>query len=304
MVKGQLESSWPVHGTVLVDGDELFITAGRCSFVDGGILFCRLNPVTGELLSQRWIRHYDPNTKKQLGSEKSWAMDGTLNDILVTDGKHIFLKEMCLTKDGAVVEETKNHLFTSIGLLNDDQFVRSYWLYGSTLLNGGFGGWARASEQFASGRILSKGKDHIYGYGRVQPKSGVVGHKADSTHLFSMPIKQKPAGSGKKKLVYQWTKDLKIIVQAMAISRDKLFVAGTPRVSKKKSKIFAYVNPDESLEALQGQQGARLLVISKEDGSILSEYQLDTPPVFDGLSIAAGKVFIAVRDGSVICLGE
>ena len=50
---GQLESAWPVSGSVLILNDTLYFAAGRCSYLDGGIFVYALNPRTGELLKSR-----------------------------------------------------------------------------------------------------------------------------------------------------------------------------------------------------------------------------------------------------------
>ena len=43
-VHGQLESIWPVHGAVLIQNDTIYATAGRSSYLDGGIVLYRLDP--------------------------------------------------------------------------------------------------------------------------------------------------------------------------------------------------------------------------------------------------------------------
>ena len=55
----QIESAWPVHGGVLVTGDVLYCTAGRNMFLDGGIRFIRLDPVTGKLLGEELMDEMD-----------------------------------------------------------------------------------------------------------------------------------------------------------------------------------------------------------------------------------------------------
>jgi outer membrane protein assembly factor BamB len=49
-VNGQLESVWPVHGSVLVHRDKVVVTAGRSSYLDGGIRLYVLDPTTGRTL--------------------------------------------------------------------------------------------------------------------------------------------------------------------------------------------------------------------------------------------------------------
>ena len=46
----QIESTWPVHGSVLLCEGVAYFTAGRSTYLDGGIRVYGLNPVTGEIL--------------------------------------------------------------------------------------------------------------------------------------------------------------------------------------------------------------------------------------------------------------
>ena len=45
-------------------------------------------------------------------------------------------------------------------------------------------------------------------------------------------------------------------------------------------------------------------VVSAADGSQLAGGQLPSAPVFDGMAAAGGRLFIALTDGSVVCLGK
>ncbi|MBT3192999.1 MAG: hypothetical protein HN341_10630, partial [Verrucomicrobia bacterium] len=55
-------------------------------------------------------------------------------------------------------------------------------------------------------------------------------------------------------------------------------------------------------KAAAGELGAKLLIISTADGSVLSETALDAPAVFDGMSAANGKLFLSDTEGNVLCL--
>jgi hypothetical protein len=56
--------------------------------------------------------------------------------------------------------------------------------------------------------------------------------------------------------------------------------------------------------ALQGKTGALLHAVDAGSGETLAEYKLPSPPVFDGLSIAGGRVFIATTDGRLLAFAE
>jgi len=47
--------------------------------------------------------------------------------------------------------------------------------------------------------------------------------------------------------------------------------------------------------------GALLWVVCADDGKRLAEYKLDALPVWDGLAVANGKLFISLKDGTVVC---
>jgi len=44
-----------------------------------------------------------------------------------------------------------------------------------------------------------------------------------------------------------------------------------------------------------------LRVIDKKDGRTVSEQNLDAMPVFDGMSVAHGKIFVSLKNGEVQC---
>ena len=91
-VYDQLESAWPVHGSVMVQNDTIYVTAGRSSYMDGGIVLYRVNPATGEQLSRTMLYHLDPDTGEQLTLESGFNMDGTTSDVLIGDGESVYLK--------------------------------------------------------------------------------------------------------------------------------------------------------------------------------------------------------------------
>jgi hypothetical protein len=89
-----------------------------------------------------------------------------------------------------------------------------------------------------------------------------------------------------------WTEWLPVRVRAMVKAGDTLFVAGPPDV----------LDPEDPYAAFEGRRGAKLVALSADDGSKLSESELRSPPVFEGLIAADGRLFGSLRDGSVVCL--
>jgi len=82
---------------------------------------------------------------------------------------------------------------------------------------------------------------------------------------------------------------------------DRLVVAGPPDAGKKSGGLLAYDNEKEALASFRGEKGVYMRVINLADGKTLSEQRLGTMPVFDGISAAQGKVFIALKNGELQC---
>ncbi len=172
----QVESLWPVHGSVLVQDGVLYCTAGRSMFLDGGLRLLRLDPATGRMLSETVLDDRDPDTGKNLQSYvKGLTMPVALPDILSSDGRSVYMRSQEFDLNGVrrriaplpVDEQTGegSHLFCQIGFLDDSWFFRSYWMYGRAM-GGGYGGWFRAGRLTPSGRIMVFNDQTIYGYAR------------------------------------------------------------------------------------------------------------------------------------------
>ncbi len=80
----------------------------------------------------------------------------------------------------------------------------------------------------------------------------------------------------------------------MLLAPNALWVAGFPDE----------VPEDAPYAAFEGRLGGKLLAFHRETGKMRSELTLDAPPAWDGLSAAAGRVFVAQEDGKLVCLRE
>ena len=57
----------------------------------------------------------------------------------------------------------------------------------------------------------------------------------------------------------------------------------------------------EQSALLKGKEGALMWAVSATNGKKLSQYKLDSLPVWDGMVAAHGKIYLATMDGSVTC---
>jgi len=79
-------------------------------------------------------------------------------------------------------------------------------------------------------------------------------------------------------------------------------LAGFPDLAMQSKDALAFDNADEVKAAYAGAKGGIIRFIRTDDGTQTGEIKLDTRPVFDGMSAAHGKLFVALMDGRVLCL--
>ncbi len=181
----QVESVWPVHGSVLVRQDELWCVAGRSMFLDGGLRLLRLEPGTGELLSETVMDDRDPNTGRSIQERIAVLnMPVALPDILSGDGRFVYMKSQVFdgkgkrldlgphsgdpARQGSVQRGETAHVFCPSGFLDDSWWHRTYWVYGRSFA-GGHAGYYQAGKFAPSGRILTFDDANVYAFGR-QPQ--------------------------------------------------------------------------------------------------------------------------------------
>ncbi|MCD6392423.1 MAG: LamG domain-containing protein, partial [Planctomycetes bacterium] len=107
---------------------------------------------------------------------------------------------------------------------------------------------------------------------------------------------------------YDWTKDLPIFARAMVLAEKTLFVAGPPDLVDE-PQAFAHIDQAqvkqslaEQAAAMEGKKGAVLMAVSTADPDESTQYQLDSPPVFDGMAVAGGRLYISTVNGKVLCM--
>ena len=97
----------------------------------------------------------------------------------------------------------------------------------------------------------------------------------------------------------------------MVLAGKNLFLAGPPDVAdEEKTYGYVYGANDEihqqlrrQEQAWQGKEGALIWVINADTGQKHSEHKLQALPVWDGMIAAWGRIYIALKDGSIQCLG-
>jgi len=330
----QLESVWPVFGSVLVLGKNVYLTAGRSLFLDGGIIFYRLDLGTGRPLS---IRQWGPQAPDDTDYHKlvSSLQDGgelalpglgltmppANNDLLSAKGANLFMASQVLAMDGKRVMtklgarnegNERSHIFSPTGFLDNSWWHRSYQAYGNAV-EGGYA-WYQSLKRVVNGKILCADKDAVYGFGRkAQYRKWTVPLEFE---LFSVSQKPQPATQAelkKKKTAFppaepNWSVDVSVWVRALFVTENALVVCG-PRDLYDEEKAVArgsHFTTDDPRLALQqehseGKHGAILKVFDKKTGQEIGSVEVDDMPTWDGMIYAQGKIVMTTVNGKILC---
>jgi outer membrane protein assembly factor BamB len=309
-VMSQVESAWPVHGSVLVRDDKVYFTAGRSSHLDGGIYLFALDPHSGEILYETLLESEEPDVSEYGG--RPFDMEGSRSDILVAGKEDIYLFQTRfnssltpqpmprITKLGD--RQCEPHLMTNDGFLDKTWFNRTYWSH-----SGRWPGYYFTYRGPKSGQILVFDDTATYalkvyterrGHSpEFQPGTGyqlIADRNTTKPVLDVMDIgAEKGRGFSRTELPI-WSKKIPIRAHGMLLAREHLYVAGAPDLS-----------PDEgAYEAMIGKRGSIFRVVSTSDGSKLAEFEMDEVPVFDGLIAAGDRLYMSTMDGTLICFGD
>jgi len=276
---GQIESVWPVHGSVLVDSGKVYFAAGRSSLSDGGIRLYALELKTGKVLSKT-----DVATGGGRGrTDRIWRQ--VLPDILSLQNGAIWMRGMGLDKNLRSVKDAA-HLFAPRGFLDNTWWHRTYWVYAASI-GGGYTHWPDVGNASPAGRLLTfDGGKFIYGYGRMAYRMGDGHVRADMTKDYKLFAEALGPTPTTKKRRIKWTAQLPFVARSIVLTRDAVLAAGGK-------------SPTETAES---HGAGTFWVASREDGSKKATCALPAPPVLDGMAMTDAGVFLATIDGAVVCL--
>jgi len=307
---GQVESAWPVSGSVLLADGVAYFAAGRNSFLDGGIFLYGLDPETGRVIYRRHLYGpYGPDGFPIITSRiaSGVAIDGTKTDILLTDGRLLYMRQQAFKLDLTPLrpeDPRPPHLIPSPGFLESIPHHRTFWTIDTTIRYD-----IPAGHQAAHGDILALDGNRFYevrGYtpARISPFdprpqgytlfAGVY-RQVDKTIVQQRGRKRRPRRLSVRSVADQrWVAHIPLAGKALVVAEDTLFVAGTP----------VKFPPDDLAAAYAGRMGGVLWAGSATTGQKQAQVRLDAPPSWDGMAVAQGRVFIALQDGRLLCLGD
>jgi outer membrane protein assembly factor BamB len=304
----QLTSAWPVHGTVLVEDGVAYFAAGYSSFLDGGIYLYGLDVQTGQTLHEARLDGPHPKIPEEPGW--AWDMEGARSEVLVSQGGYIYLRQLKFDRRLQLQQTSRTtrlgdrdvglHLFSTSSLLDDSWYNRTFWMYSAT-----WPGYYRANRGASkTGQLLVFDATTTYGV-RVYEHERVpvpwfvpgAGYQLFADDNDNEPVLAEKAANWDKGPGFtrtkpaRWTIKVPVRARALVLAGDNLFLAGPPDV----------VDADDPLAAFEGRKGGKLWAVSAEDGNKLAEYELDAPPVLDGLIAARGSLYLSTKQGSLVC---
>ena len=272
-VDGQLESAWPVHGSVLVQNDVAYFTAGRSSHLDGGLRVYGLAADTGELRYQTLLVRPELHRRRtcQRTSVRRWACCPTFSRATASK---LYLRGTTLDND----------LQPATG---KPPAARPRRLPGRQLLQADSLELRQPSELRPADRarrptVLRRA--HV----RQPPRPGP--HRILHAGRQGLPAVRQPAGRPAK----HWSYRVPVRIRAMLLAGDRLLTAGPPDV----------VDPQDPLGAFEGRKGGVLYVYNAATGERIAEQKLPSPPVFNGIAAARGRLFLAAENGELSGYGK
>jgi outer membrane protein assembly factor BamB len=320
----KLESTHPLHGTVLVRDGRVHAVCGRSMFLDGGMRYLILDANTGEKIVEHVMDDKVPGSGEPLQMHHEFLnMPMAMPDILSCNDDKIFMRFQEFDLEGKRLEldfprklyardeadkgrsfETMTdqkgedaHVFSGTGFLDDSWWHRTYWIYGKNY-GSGWPGYYLAGKSAPAGRILSYDASGIYGWGRM--KQYFKWSKPYRFMLYATDFEYEQT----------WARAVPILVRAMVKAGDRLHLAG-PEELVDQEIVQRSISTEETQAllaeqdaAMQGERGAMLLCVDASDGTVRDGWRLPTTPVFDGVAAVRGRLYVALSDGTVMCLGE
>ncbi len=306
MAYGQLESPWPLHGSVLVDGDGVWAIAGRHNDADGGLWWWRLDAVTGEPRARGRLGADALRTTTDgagaIGRPEEERMNGA-NTPAVSDGRRVLLAGIRIEKkDGGLVpwhglKAEKEHDHWNVrfpldvlvpgnqGLLNRSETLHGYKMsyYGFT--QAPFFAYRGNDFVTVDGTTTMQHR----GGGRSRLATVRRFRKLDAIRQEKHPKQDRTIPVGAEAV---WEADWK---EADTTGMKPLAVAGDAVIVG-----FSVDNRDHWRDREKMPFRLRLLDLAtgkpRQD-----DLPLPAPPVQGGISAAGGRLYVVTSDGTVTC---
>jgi outer membrane protein assembly factor BamB len=250
---GQLESAWPVVGSVLVVKDTAYLAAGRHTHLDGGIHLLAVEPTTGKI---RWHRK---------------AVKEGPADVLISDGTNCYLYRWGYALTDGAEGYRWRAMRLGVSSRMGGVLERTWTLRGSA---------NQSDDRTVHGQLVAFHRTAAYAVTAFPPGGGrdrVTTPGAGDYRLTAFTYKTPEGGGavGEKR----WSHPVHVRMRSMLLAAETLFVAGPPDAPDPKgARLLAFAAPDgrklhdrplpappvpEGMAAAHGR-----LYISMQDGTV------------------------------------
>lgn len=307
---GQLESPWPVAGSVLALDGVAYFVAGRQELADGGVFVFSVDPMTGK---QHWVRKlnsipqkgYNGDQTDSFGMYQNSGLEFDPVDLLHKEGDRVAMSRWLISMDGKDVKVDTWDAFARLNTGKGTVYApRGTWTYGPRQVH-------RFSNE-AYRRPLCVYRDHT-----------IIGALDSTTALYRRDFDLENGETFSPKWITGWEaaqsgskggrpyRSDRIAVKASwkvnpwaeISAPDSLLKPTTVEGSKQlENQVFGMVLDSQQHLFVVHKNGS-LKVINTKDGSIISESIVPTP-MWDGLALAQGKLFLSTADGTLVCIGD
>jgi outer membrane protein assembly factor BamB len=301
---GQVESPWPVPGAVLVKNKTAYFVAGRQQLADGGVLIFAVDPLTGK---RQWVHRLDSIPQKDdptgknpfKGFYENSGLEFDPVDILHEENGGVAMSRWIFSDAGKLRSVDKWNAFAKLDTGGGAVWVpRGSWTYG-----------ARHQDRYrgeAPRRPLVVFRDGKV-YGQINGSTDIFRRDFDDVSVAKFDgkwITGWAAGSMARKGGKPF-RTLRVAEGAKWVVDPFLSPAEKAKPVKPGTQLY---NDIHAL-ALAGNRlyavhkDGRLKVFNTADGKVLASRKVP-PPMWDGLAIASGRLYLTTKAGEVLCLGE
>ncbi len=195
-------------------------------------------------------------------------------------------------KSGAGARQGKLHLVATGGFAEDQWHDRTFWAYSRQWQGRYFG-----TPLPKCGQLLVFDDTTTYALqafpGRNHMSPAFVPGKQGYALVADANDNEPPLGRPKRTRPPKWSRRIPVRARAMVLAGKILLLAGQPDV----------VPEDDAHAGFEGRLETVLWGVSKDDGRKLFETALASEPVFDGMIVGSGGVFVSLKNGEIACLG-
>ncbi len=279
---GQVESTWPVSGGVLVHEGLAMVVAGRAVDEGSGLTVHAIDPFSGEF---HWTRHVDN------------ARYG-MSEPLVTDGTYVYLLDHRIDAGTGEISGISGFHYGE----SERGGARVRFPEGIRYLRGGKAGLFETSWTGLDMGLRKAQQTWTWG----NAEGEIIAFTGETSYAFQIDAGGLDARGRQRMWRDPWCAGGGLIIARVAGADVPCWSVQLPVPAQ----VEAMLTTTEALfisgPADRFDPGGRgfISIISHEQGNELSRIMLPAAPVHDGIAAANGSVYAVLRDGTIIRMGE